>query len=109
MKITKRQLRRIIKEEKQKLLNEAPHDRESYYEWKVEYYDGRVFRTSIDEDNLNQEMEVEIDPAKLSAALENGDFDKPKKKGPSAGSMPWSKSPVNPKSPNFGKHDLEEY
>ncbi len=106
MRITKRQLRRIIKEEKQKLLNEQ---QSSYYKWKVEYYDDRVFRTSIDEDNLNQEMEVELDSAKLSAALENGDFDKPKKKGPPAGSMPWSKSPVNPKSPNYGKHDLEEY
>ena len=105
MKITKRQLRRIIKEEKQKILNEAhgdyplvQRDEQDRAVWTVDYDDDRVFRVTIDEDNLSQEMEVELDPAKLAAALESGTFDKAVKKGPPAGSMPWSQSPANPKN-----------
>jgi len=98
MKITKRQLRRIIKEEKQKILNEAHGDYQHAPTWTIDYDGDRVFRMIIDTDNLNQEMEVELDPAKLAAALESGTFDLPVKKGPPAGSMPWSQSPANPKN-----------
>jgi len=97
MKITKRQLRKIIKEEKQKILNEVQGD--YHPKWTIEYdSDGSVWAIGYDEDNLDKEMTWELDPAKISAAIESGSFDKEKKKGPPAGSMPWSQSPVNPKN-----------
>ena len=98
MKLTKEKLKQIIKEELTDL-GEAEDDYSYPYDWKIEYSeDGKVWAIDYDIDNLNQRMEREIDPAKLIAAIQSGDLDVEKIKGPPAGSMPWSQSPANPKN-----------
>ena len=77
MKITKRQLRKVIKEELKKF-NESNAPQ---VPWEIEYEDGRVFARGMDPDTWETDdpLEIELDPAKLLAAIESGEleFDKP--------------------------------
>jgi len=65
-------------------------------EWEISYEDGRVFARGMDPDTFEGDdpMEIELDPAKLYAAIDSGELELEKESGPEAGSMPMSQSPA---------------
>jgi len=91
MKLTKSKLKQMIKEE----LAQLGEDDGPQVEWKISYEDGRVFARGMDPDTWETDdpMEIELDPAKLLAAIDSGELEKEKERGPEAGSMPYSQSP----------------
>jgi hypothetical protein len=93
MKLTKEKLQQIIKEE---LGNLAEEDGGPQVEWEISHEDGRVFARGMDPDTFEGDnpLEVELDLDKLYAAIDSGELELEKEKGPPAGSMPFSQSPA---------------
>ena len=112
MKLTKSKLQQLIKEE----LGHLEEEGGPQVEWELSFEDGRVFARGMDPDTFQGDdpMEVELDPAKLIArfpsgfdeliaaidpvelypAIDSGELELKKDKGPPAGSMPMSQSPA---------------
>ena len=92
MKLTKSILQQLIKEE----LGHLEEGGAPQVEWEISHEDGRVFARGMDPDTFEGDdpLEVELDLVKLYAAIDSGELELKKEKGPEAGSMPMSQSPA---------------